>query len=137
MSVAIASRAIELVSQALDPKKAILDMVGDLDDVEVMGEMVLIGVYFRPEKTKGGIIRPTVNVEEDAYQGKVGLVLKWGGNAFRDPRDGQLYDQRADVGQWCVFKVGDAWSLNVRGYPCRLVRDANIRSTIKDPSIVF
>lgn len=137
MSVAMPHKAIKFVAQASgDPKRDILKTVGDLSGVDVMGEMVLIGIYIRPEKTAGGIIRPDSNVEEDVYQGKAGLVLKWGPNAFRD-ETGEFYEQNAPLGSWCVFKVGDAWSLNINGYPCRLVRDTSIKMTVKDPNIVF
>ena len=137
MSVVIPHRAIEDVSKSSDPKKAILDAIGDLSGVDLSGDSVLLGIYIRPEKTAGGIYRPQANVEEDVYQGKAGLVLKWGPNAFRDPEDGELYDWRIEVGEWAVFKVGDAWSVSIKGYPCRLVRDTSLKMKIKNPSIVF
>src|ERR1035437_2510835 len=98
MSVVVPHRAIEIVSNSKDPKQAIIDTIGDLSGVEVIGDLVLIGIYIRPEKTAGGIIRPTANVQEDVWQGKVGLVLKWGPNAFRNPEDGTLYEQRVELG---------------------------------------
>lgn len=132
-----AHRAIETVANSKDPKKAIRDAVGDLTDIEIAGEQVLLGIYFRPQKTAGGIIRPDSNVEEDTFQGKAGLVLKLGPNAFRNTETGELYEQRVNVNDWGVFKVGDAWSLNIRGYPCRLVRDTYLRMRVADPNIVF
>lgn len=137
MSVIIPHRAVEAISTAKDPRKAIPDLVGDLDGIEVIGDMVLVGIYIRPEKTAGGIIRPTVNKQEDVWQGKVGIVLKWGSDAFRDLETGELYSQRVEVGEWCVFKVGDGWSVHINDYPCRLVRDSAIRLKIKDPNVVL
>lgn len=137
MSVIIPHRAVEAISTAKDPKTAIPALVGNLDGIEVIGDMVLVGIYIRPEKTAGGIIRPTVNKQEDVWQGKVGLVLKWGPDAFVDPETGKKYDQTVDVGEWCVFKVGDGWSLHINDYPCRLVRDTSIRLKIQDPTTVL
>ena len=137
MSLVIPARAIEAVAQAEDAKKAIQEQVGDLSDVEVFGDMVLVGVYIRPEKTAGGIIRPQTNVQEDLWQGKAALVLKHGPDAFRDPDTGRLYPQFAAVGDWCICKVGDGWGLNINGYPCKLVRDVSIRLKVKDPNVVF
>jgi len=140
MSVVVPHRTIETLSQATTPeqfKKAILSAVGDLSGVSVMYNMVLLGIYIRPEKTAGGIIRPTDNVKEDIWQGKAGLVLKLGPNAFQDDGEAQFYGQKVDVGEWGVFKVGDAWSLEINKVPCRLVRDNNIKLKVADPSIVF
>lgn len=139
-NLALPHRVIEGLSQSTSPdafKKAILSAVGDLEGVDVMYNMVLLGIYIRPEKTAGGIYRPTANVQEDVWQGKAGLVLKMGPNAFQDDADYQFHGQKVELGEWCVFKVGDAWSLEINKVPCRLVRDSNIRLKVKDPSIVF
>ena len=75
--------------------------------------------------------------EEDVWQGKVGLVLKAGPNAFVNPDDGSLYEQRVDVGDWVVFKVGDGWQLEVNRMPCRSIKDTNFIAKIKDPMMVL
>lgn len=137
MSVIIPHRAVEAISTAKDPRKAIPDLVGNLDDIEIIGDMVLVGIYIRPEKTAGGIIRPTINKQEDVWQGKVGLVLKWGPDAFRNPESGDHYEQNVRPGEWCVFKVGDGWQLHINDYPCRLVRDSAIRLRVKDPNVIL
>jgi len=137
MSLVLPHKTIDDIARSDDPKKAILDAVGDLSGVEIFGDMVLLGIYIRPEKTRGGILRPQANVAEDVWQGKVGLVLKWGPDAFVDPESGILYDQVADVGEWCVFKVGDAWNVTIKGLACRLVRDSNIKMKLKDPEAVL
>lgn len=139
MTLARPAKAIEAVSRAKNSAEVyqiITKMVGDLSGVEVFGSMVLVGIYIRPERTSGGIIRPTSNVEEDLWQGKVGVVLKWGPDAFIDP-EGNIYEQHAAPGDWCVFKVGDGWSLQINDYPCRLVGDSSIKMTVTDPNIVF
>ncbi len=137
MSLVLPHRTIQAIANSDDPKTAIIQAIGNLDGIEIFGDMVLLAIYIRPEKTKGGILRPQSNVEEDIWQGKVGLVLKWGPDAFVDPESGNLYDQVAQEGDWCVFKVGDAWSMTIQGVACRLVRDVNIRMKVKDPQAVL
>ena len=144
MSVVVPHRSIAAIASAEDPKQAILKLAGDLSGVEVIGDMILVGIYIRPEKTKGGIFLTDNSKQEDVFQGKVGLVLKWGPDAFVDPESRNLatggydlYDQRVEVGEWCVFKIGDGWSVTINGLSCRLVRDTSIKLKIKDPNIVL
>lgn len=137
MPISAPHSAIQSISQASDPKKAILEAVGDLSGVQVSGNMVLVGQYVRPERTAGGIIRPDSNKEEDVWQGKCGLILKLGPRAYVDDDEYQFYGERFDVGDWGVFKIGDAWQLLINKCPCRLVRDSSIRLKVKDPSIIL
>lgn len=138
MSIVIPHRTIGSVATSGDPAKAIMDIVGPaLSGIDVMFNMVLLGTYIRPEKTAGGIIRPQGNVQEDVFQGKVGLVLKLGSHAYVDDEDDSFKGQKVNVGEWCVYKVGDAWSLNINGYPCRLVRDTGVRLRVKDPNVIL
>jgi co-chaperonin GroES (HSP10) len=137
MSVVTSFKAIDAISTAANPKEAIIKFIGDLSTFEVMGDRVLVGIFMRPEKTKGGIIRPDANKLEDVWQGKVGLVLKLGPNAFINPDDGSLYEQRVEVGDWVVFKVGDGWQLEVNKMPCRMIKDTNFIAKIKDPMMVL
>lgn len=137
MSVALPRQAIEFVSQSANPKLEMIKKVGDLTKITVMYNMVLVAQYVRPMVTKGGIIRPNENLEEDIWQGKVGLVMKLGPNAFQDDQDMSFFGQTAEVGEWVVFKTGDAWQLQVGEWPCRLVRDSSIKLKLDDPQIVL
>lgn len=137
MPLAASSKIIELISNSKDVKKDIQRTVGDLNGVKVKWNMVLVATYIRPEKTAGGIIRPQTNVGEDEFQGKVGLVLKLGPMAYQDDEETQFQGEKVEEGEWAVYKVGEAWSVNINGYPCRLVKDSSIRMVVDDPSIVF
>lgn len=137
MALVMPNQSISKISKAADPKQAIRDAVGDLDTVEVMQNMVLVATYIRPEKTVGGIIRPDSVIDEDIWQGKVGLVLKCGPVAFKLDEDDRFGDVYPGVYDWCVYRVGDAWELTLRGVACRLVADHNIRLIINDPEEIF
>jgi len=136
MTVFLPRAAIDEVSRSHDPKAGMLAKVGSLKDIDVMYNMVLLAAYVRPERTKGGIIRPGESKEEDIWQGKTGLVLKLGPDAFEDDNDTSFNGQKAEVGEWVVFKGGDAWQLTIGDWPCRLVRDSSIKMKVKDPSII-
>lgn len=139
MSVYLNSVAIEEIAALTDLNEKVARIrqkVGDLSGIDVMYNMVLLAAFVRPSKTKGGIIRPGSNVEEDVWQGKVGLVLKLGPDAFQDGEDFSFNDQKAKLGEWVIFKVGDAWQLTINDWPCRLVRDSAIRMKTKDPAVI-
>lgn len=138
MGVVVPHRAIEAVSNSANPKQAIFDFVGDLSGVRIPGNRVLVGTYMRPEKTKGGIIRPDSNKEEDVWQGKVGLVLKWGSQAFSDDDEYHFpTEDKAQVGDWVVYNVVDARTIMVNGYPCRIIKDSGIQAMVDNPEIIF
>jgi len=66
------------MNHSVDPKKVILDEMGDISKVELFNNQVLVAIYMRPEKTASGILLPGQTRDEDKYQGKAGLVIKLG-----------------------------------------------------------
>lgn len=137
MSLAIPT-SVNRFSKASEEKQAkevILKEVGTLDKIDVMQNDVLVATYIRPEKTSGGIFLPDAAKEEDLYQGKVGLVIKLGPAAFNDPD--RFGDKVPKVGDWIVYRVGDAWDLQVKKVHCRLIRDTNVRLIVNDPEEIF
>ncbi len=136
MSSVLPRRAMDEVSRSATPYADILKKVGDLSDIEVLFNYVLMASYIKPERTRGGIILTDSSKEEDIWQGKTGMVLKLGKDAFKDDDDMQFNGQTAEVGEWVVFKLGDAWKLTIREWPCLLVRDSSIKMKIHDPAII-
>src|SRR5690242_12224842 len=113
------------LSQAKNPKVALISEVGDISKVELMGNRVLIAIYIAPEKTAGGLYRPTSQIKEDVYQGTVGLVMKLGPQAFKDEPETKTFfhEQTVKTGQWVVFRPGDAKRVQINGVDCRMVED--------------
>ncbi len=136
MGVASARNTAQL-SLATDPRKALLDAIGDLSGFDIFHNQILVAIYVRPEKTSGGIIRPGGNVQEDEYQGKVGLVVKKGPTAFLNTEEEDFQGQNVEVGDWVVFRVGDGWQLTIRDTACRILSDRTIRMRIKNPGDIF
>lgn len=136
MSIAVAKK-LEFLSQADDPRMAIIKAVGDLTDQEVFSDMVLVGTFIRNEKTGGGIIMPKDTVAEDIWQGKVGLVLKVGPLAFGAWEDDDVRGKNAQIGTWVVYAIKDGWGITLNGTPCRLIPYERLRMRITDPNAVF
>jgi|SRR5215510_2570077 len=133
----VVPRLAHALSRADDFRQMTLEKLGDLSGIEIMHNGVLVAIYIRPERTKGGILRPDSNIEEDLWQGKTGFVVKTGPNAFVDDETTQFHGQNVQVGDWCCFRVGDTWQFSIREVPCRLVSDAHIKLKLADPSIIF
>jgi|SRR5579883_598954 co-chaperonin GroES (HSP10) len=134
MSIASAKK-IEVIAQAKDPKQAIFDAVGDLTGVEVFSDLVLVGTFIRNEKTAGGIIMPTSHLQEDEFQGKVGLVLKSGPLAWLDGENEP--GSNARPGTWVVYAIKDGWPVQINGTACRFVPYEKLRARVADPKAVF
>lgn len=118
-------------------KEEIIKAAGDISGIEVMYNQLLVGIYIRPEKTRGGIILADQSKDEDKFQGKVGLVLKVGPTAFVSDGELDFAGQKAEVGDWVVYRVGDGWQLKVGQRACRMLADRSIKLKISDPSLVF
>ena len=122
---------------SIDPAKELMDKIGNLDGFELFGNQVLIAVYQRPEKTKSGIILADVTRQEDAFQGKAGLVVKLGPSAFVSDDQYNFCRMRAEVGDWVAIFVSDGRKIVVGETLCRLVEDQHVRLKIPYPDSIF
>ena len=124
----------------IDPKR-LAEGITELDDIVIMHNEVLVGVYIRPGsyETAGGqeIHLPDNFREEDRFQGKVGLVLKKGPQAFVSDENHDFAGQNVEPGDWVVFHSADGWSVTISGVLCRMVEDSRIRMKIPSPDVVY
>jgi co-chaperonin GroES (HSP10) len=121
----------------LDPREKLLAEIGDLSKFEIFNTGVLVAVYIRPEKTKGGFILTDKTRDEDRYQSKVGLVVKTGPRAFVED-DGKWFDGlNIGVGDWLVFRPSDGWNITVHGVLCRFFSDDSFKWRIPHPDEVY
>lgn len=142
--MSVRAKLREIAQQAaFDPKKALLDAVGDISGIEVFHNLVLVATYIEPEKTAGGIIKPDRTLAENRFQGKAALVLKKGPLAFKD--DGVVKFGGADIheGDWVVVRPSDGMEFFKRelgtseGTSCRLFEDTHIKARVTDPELVW
>jgi hypothetical protein len=133
-----------------DPKAEILAKLGDISQIEIAQNEVLLAMYMRPEKTAGGIVMVHSNLKEDKFQGKVGLVVKIG-EACRFVR--KDLDSRVTYGidiqlhDWVAVRTSDTWPLEINSDPnvsdpraftlCRLVFDDQIRLKLPHPAVIW
>jgi co-chaperonin GroES (HSP10) len=128
-----------------DPRAVIQRKVGDIRNIEIFGNDILVAIYKRPEKTKSGILMPEKYRDEDIYQGKVGMVLRLGPTAFVDD-DGKIF-RDIKPGDWVVFRPSDGWQVTLntlRGnyskddtVDCRVVSDVSIRMRVTHPDSIW
>lgn len=121
----------------VDPKQTIHDGMGDISDIEIFHNQVLVAIYVRPEKTKSGLYLSSQTRDEDKYQGKVGLVIKKGEDAFKDPSGKWFKGVSIEVGDWIVFRPADGWQITVHGQLCRILDDTDVRGRIPVPDSVW
>jgi co-chaperonin GroES (HSP10) len=120
---------------SIDPRKVVWDAAGDISGVELAANQVLLGLYTRPEKTASGIYLSDQTRKEDEYQGKVGLVLKVGPQAFDDQE--YFKGWKVEVGDWVVAWVSDGRQTKINGCLCRVIKDAEVRMRIDAPDRVY
>lgn len=136
MSVHSAQK-IEQISRAANPKKGILEAVGDVSGVDVLTDLVLVGTFIRSEKRASGLLLPKEHLQEDEFQGKVGLVLKTGPLAYADWEDDSSRGKNATLHTWVVFAIKDTWPIQVNGVACRVVPYDKLRMRLNEPTMVF
>jgi co-chaperonin GroES (HSP10) len=111
--------------------------IEDVSKIEVMHNQILVGIYIRPEKTSGGIFLTEKTLDEDKWQGKVGLVLKTGPMAFQNEGNTDFHGQSVNEGDWVIYRVSDGFSIDVNGVHCRLIEDVHIKGRVADPSVIY
>tara|TARA_R110000868_G_scaffold73119_1_gene212542 strand:+ start:435 stop:830 length:396 start_codon:yes stop_codon:yes gene_type:complete len=120
-----------------DQRAKLLSAVGDLSEIEIMHNQILVAVYIRPEKTSSGIYLTSNTRDEDRYQGKAGLVLKKGPLAFVDDDVNKFKGQNVEVGDWVFYRVSDGFQVTINKQLCRLLEEVHVKGKIPRPDVVF
>lgn len=126
-----------LMEHEADPKKKILDEIGDVSGFEIFNNNILVAVYQRPAKTKSGIFLTDKTTDEDRFQSKVGLLLKLGPRAFEPNSEGWFDNVTFSEGDWIVFRPSDGWNVTVNGVLCRVLSDTQVRGRADQPDRVW
>lgn len=119
-----------------DPRERLLRAIGDISHKDIFHNQVLCAVYIAPEKTAGGIIRPQQNVDEDKYQGKVGLIIKMGPLAFKSD-DKWIWPDDMGVGDWVWYRISDTVGVTINGQMCRILDDVDVKGRTDHPDGVW
>lgn len=131
----IASRSAD------DPKQAILDQLPDISGLEIFHNQVMVATYVRPEKTAGGIYLTDKALQEDRFQGKVGLVVKLGPLAFKDDGHFKFGGKELNEGDWVFFRPADGMEFfskdKTGAVSCRIFEDTQIKGRVSDPALLW
>ncbi len=123
------------MSHDIDPRDELLKKFEPYTkDLQLTGCAVLVAIYKRPEKTKGGLILTDAYRDEDEFQGKVGLIIKM--NNFTEFNLGCEYK----VGDWVMFRASDGmpFLLGEKDGICRAFKDhRTILMKIPEPDIIW
>jgi hypothetical protein len=112
-----------------DPREQLLEEIGDVSSVKIEEHQILLAIYRRPEKTRGGIVLTQSNLNEDLYQSKAHLIVKMG-SKVNSTLPLKLHD-------WVVIKPSDGWDLEVNFTSCRMAYGDHIRAIIDRPGVVW
>lgn len=107
------------------------------DELIVLHSQVLVMGYVPPARSKGGIILTDKTVEEDRFQGNVGLVVGLGKGAFKDDNIAQFHGDKLKIGDWVMYVAADGVALFLREVPCRLFSDTRILMKVASPEIYY
>lgn len=116
-------------------RKLLKDPLGG--ELQVFHSQVLVMGYVPPAVSKGGIILTDKTVEEDRFQGNVGLVVGLGAGAFKDDNIAQFNGDHLKIGDWVMYVAADGVSLFIREVPCRLFSDTRILMKVRSPEIYY
>ncbi len=134
--MAVSKLIIPTKKTADDLKKEMLAALGDISGISVYHNWAL-GMIYMPEKA-GSIYRSDMSKEEDKFQGKVVLAIKFGSTAFQDTDDGKWsWHPAIQVGDWLVARASDGVNRLINGQMCRLFRDTVVTEKIAHPDNIF
>ena len=128
----------EIAESKLPSDKAILHALGDIKgEVEVLHSQVLVATYVAPHMSKGGILYTDRKIQEDQFQGSVGLVVAIGPGAFQDGPIAEFHGVKLKLHDWVLSQPADGLQLYIREVPCRLFEDTRIRMRVKTPELYW
>lgn len=123
-----------------DPKQDIMEDVGPfIGAFTPLSDRILIVMYERGKRrdgnaevrSRGGIIVPQKSLDEDKFQGRVGLVMRMGALAFADDNTHHWGDPVPRIGDWVMVRVGDTSPFDLpNDRRARYVHDADVEAII-------
>lgn len=131
------------VEHTTDAKQELLAKIGEIPEGAVQFARILVAIYQPPlvQKTSGGIILTDQMQEEDVeefyWQGKVGLIVAKGPQAYEDDDNVKFHGTANNVGDWVWFQPSNGMACEVNEVFCRVLRERDIIGTIPHPDYVW
>lgn len=126
---------------AEDEKKALLDRIGSLDSIEVMGNNILVAKWIREKE--GSIHLSDITKTEDKWQGKVGLVILVGPQAYKEDETHDWAGQSVKAGDWVQYRSSDGEDFELRplhnhkGVYCSWLKEGDIKAILPRPDFAY
>jgi len=103
-----------------DPAQELLSSLGNLDDIDIFNNQVLVAIYVRPNKTKSGIILPDTINKERPEQGEVIAV----GPGLM--QEGKRVEMSVKVGDKVMFKKYSPDEIKIDGEEYLVISEGDI-----------
>jgi co-chaperonin GroES (HSP10) len=138
----INSHLVEVVHTE-DPKQALFKRMGEIPAELVQFSRILVAIYQPPvvEKTAGGIILTDTMKKDDLreyyWQGKVGLIVAKGPQAYVDDDHTKFHGASNEVGDWVWFRPSDGMACEVNEVFCRLMSERDIIGKVPHPDCIW
>ena len=120
--------------------RELLKAIGDISDIEVLNDRILIGIYRHEGVTQGGIITAGKTSLESDYQGKVGLVLKIGPLVNVEGKS-QTRGVELKIGDWVVVNPSSGLSMHAGQHGSsrmlRMLIEKDIHMRVKRPDCIW
>ena len=133
----VLTKYLKAISQSENPKAEIKKWVGNLKDITLTGDRVLVATYSRPEKTTGGVYLSDAVQIEDRFQGAVGCLLAKGPVAFKYDGSYKFEGEEPPLFSWVIFRPADGYEIAWRNASCRIFRSESIFGVIKSQDLVY
>ncbi len=129
--------------KGIDPKQKLLDAIGPIDPNMVQFSRILVAIYQPPivNQTEGGILLTDKITEEDMreylWQGKVGLIVAMGPQAYVDDESTKFHGTKNKVGDWVWFRPNDCMACEVNSVFCRIAYEKDIIGRLPHPDSIW
>ncbi len=128
----------EIAEAQGDQRDVLLRAVGDVSKNIVLHSQVLVATRAGSKYHPGtAILRTDRDMQEQQFQGSIGLVIQVGPGAFIDAPGASFHGMKVNVGDWVLYKPADGLQLFIREVPCRLFEDVSIKMIVDDPEIFW
>lgn len=96
-----------------------------------VGYRLLVKLYIRPDKTKGGIVIPDITQREDKFSQPFGQVVAMGPDAYTDAKH---FPSGAwcKLGDWIAFNRSEAFPIVYDGVPYANINDNMVLDVLPD-----
>ena len=125
-----------------DPKGFLLDRWALLEDnIDVFFNWVITATYFLPDylETASGhkLYLPDKTHDEALWQGKVGLVVAKGPQAFVNDEHVNFLGQNIEIGDWVMYDIMEGRQFTIERLHCRRLKDTQLVARVKDPRLIY